>query len=628
MARKLMSSKWPMGVATMYKIPESDVPIGEVLRKLNILLYFVVSIRVTISNMKNIFNPKGFLPIILVLLLAACGSAPVRDSQPRDMGMSLYQQGRYFDAIPHLERRLTAGADAAEILALAVSYRQIGESIRIYPLLNRTELRGLPETQILRAQLALDEGSCSEALQWTQSVDLHEVSYVWQQAHWQVMAACGSGSASGLAAAEALWRMGQGQQQNSDDLVRALLAVDDTTLLQALGEVHEPEWRGWLEAAFIQFGADGESGEQWLLQWSGHPAAAYFLDQSEVLSRQKVAVLLPFSGRFEAVAKSVQKGLLAASLSMNRSTELLFFDTGSDGEAVMEAWYNAQDQAVDFIIGPLDKASISQLATMPESHVPMLLLNQAEMQVPQFTLSPEAEAADVAEKMFADGHRQVLIMAANDSWGERMTLAFAQRFADLGGGVIKNQYFDATQHDYSAQLQQMLGLVESRLRTKKLQSYLKLSVGAQEVVRSDVDAIFLAAQPEFARLMVPQLKFHHAQRVPVYSSSHVFVGFDQKQHNKDLEGVQFPLAPLQLQTGDLLEALPFDIKGLKGVDLKLFALGYDALFLANRLEWMQRFSSGRLNGLSGQLSMDNNGIVRRHLAWAHYTGGEIFAQED
>lgn len=578
--------------------------------------------------MKNILHPKGYLPILLVVLLSACGSAPVRDRQPSDLGMSLYQQGRYFEAIPHLERRLNSGATSANVLALAASYRAIGETVKIYPLLNRPELRGLPERQILRAQLALDEGACQEAMTLIETVDAHEVTYAWQQAHWQVMAACGSESSSGLAAAEALWRMGQGERENNDDLVRALLAVDDTTLLQQLSQTHEPEWRGWLEAAFIQFGADGESGEQWLLQWPGHPAANYFLDQAEVLSRQRVAVLLPFSGRFEAVAKSVQKGLLAASLSMNRPTELLFFDTGSAGEAVIDAWYNAQERGVDFIIGPLDKASINQLSSLPHADVPILLLNQAEMELPQFTLSPEAEAADVAEKMFADGHRQVLIMAANDSWGERMTLAFAQRFADLGGGVIKNQYFDATQHDYSAQLQQMLGLVESRLRAKNLQNHLKLSLGAQEVVRSDVDAIFLAAQPDFARLMVPQLKFHHAQHVPVYSSSHVFVGFDEKQHNKDLEGVQFPLAPLQLQTGDLLETLSFDINALKGVDLKLFALGYDALFLANRLEWMQRFSSGRLNGLSGQLSMDTDGIIRRHLAWAHYTGGEIYAQED
>ncbi|WP_154222383.1 penicillin-binding protein activator [Marinicella rhabdoformis] len=570
-------------------------------------------------------------------LLLACGGNNVRPDGLNEQrkGMALYQAGDYFNAVSWLEQSHNAHPNKTVLLALIDAYGRLGESIKIYPLLNHELLSYSAEKDIITAQLADQDGNCSSVIDLLGALNVSEVTGHWKSEYYNLLSACHARLGNSLLAAKnilALMQLPTDEQNStdnkvSDDLVYELMKVPEMDLIQAISETDDELWRGWLEAAFVEFGADGESGEHWFSQWKNHPASSYFLGSNEVSLRQKVGVLLPMSGRFEHVAKAVQKGMLTAAMSQGGRNELLFFDTGSQGEALASALFSAQEAGVNIILGPLDKQSIAALEALPEPTVPVLLLNQSNSDDYQFTLSPEAEAQDVAEVMYQQGKRQVLILSSNDPWGERITLAFAQRFVDLGGQIISNHYFATDQADYSAQLRQVLGLVGSRLRSKNLQQYLKLPVHSEEVVRADIDAIFLAAQPGFARMMVPQLKFNRAAKVPVYATSHVFVGFDNKQHNKDLEGVYFPVAPLLLQTGDFLETLAFDVSLIQNTDLNLFAFGYDAYQLTSRLTWMSRVNSGKFSGLSGNLSMDFDGKIRRHLPWAYYIGGEVFAAE-
>jgi len=410
-------------------------------------------------------------------------------------------------------------------------------------------------------------------------------------------------------------------------IVENLIQISDKELIFAIGDsTYDDMTRGWLEAAYVNFGADGLSGENWLMQWPNHPAANYFLNMNQVNTQKNVAVLLPFSGRFSGVAKNVQKGILTAAMAdPENQNDLQFYDTGSQGENLSNAWYSAQENGADLIIGPLDKESIAAAEMMPSPTIPVVLLNQSESSLYfQFTLSPEGEAEQAAERMIKEGRKNVLIMAPNDEWGERMSKAFAQRLVDLGGHIVDNNYFQPKQNDYSSQLRQLLGLVESQLRAKNLQGFLKINLESEEVVRSDVDGIFLAARKEFARLMVPQLKFHHAANVPVYSTSHVFDGLINKQHNRDLQGLRFALSPIELQTSELAEVLPFDINHVGG-DKKLFALGFDAYQLISRLEWMSRVNTGMINGLSGKVHLGYDGKFNRGLLWAQYNNGSIVA---
>ena len=579
-------------------------------------------------------NRNKLLGILCVLFLTACGtgSGPNLKSfnnRAKDSGLALYQQQDYFLAIDYLTQAYEQSPNDSEVyVALLDSWLQLGETVRVWQYLNQSAI-STAETMVIEAELQQQQNTCVDAIVKSSEVNKVLLNDDWLKRFWLVTSHCHSQNKEYLSAAKALIQLNQWiddpveKQRIHDLIVQNLIAVNEIELILAIGDTGDELTQGWIEAAYVKFGADGLSGAGWLRQWPNHPASFYFLDLNQTNIKQKVAILLPFSGRFDQVAKAVQKGLLTAALSdQNSNNELIFFDTGSSGENMSTAFYSAQEYPVDMMIGPLDRDSIEALELMPEPTIPVVLLNQSESNYLQFTLSPEGEAETVAEKMIADGVARVLIMAPNDSWGERMTNAFAQKFVDLGGQIQNNSYFQPEQNDYSAQLRQTLGLVESQLRAKNLQQFLKLNLNSEEVVRSDVDAIFLAAKPSFARLMIPQLKFHRAADIPVYSSSHVFDGLNNEQHNKDLEGVKFAISPLEFQSSELFESLPFDLRKIKQ-DRKLFAFGFDAYQLISRLAWMSRVNTGMVDGLTGKVSLDSNGHFRRELLWAQYRNGSI-----
>jgi Putative lipoprotein len=217
-----------------------------------------------------------------------------------------------------------------------------------------------------------------------------------------------------------------------------------------------------------------------------------------------------------------------------------------------------------------------------------------------------------------------LIFAPDGDWGQRMSQAFANEFVALGGRILNNQYFNPSERDYSSVLRQQLGLVESQLRSKNLQSYLKLNLQSEAVVSADIDGIFMPSNPDFARMMVPQLLFNHAGHIPVYATSHIYSGRENQPLNKDLSGVVFAISPIQLPSDHMRETLSFDLHQVTD-NRDLFALGYDALLLVDRLQWMSRVFGGRLQGLSGRLSMGPNQTIHRALQWAIFDNGGVVA---
>lgn len=588
--------------------------------------------------MKSLIKQMLLVSLFVIngVLLVSCGGnsgiRPANDINKRN-GMDLYQQQNYFAATDWLMKAWVKNPGDTEVyVALLDSWQQLGEVTQVWRLLNDSDIQ-TAEVSLIEAEMAQAEQRCDAATVLSGGIEPMMLSTAWQSRYWRLQASCSAALKEYIKATQALVQLqtfvsDEFELQNLNDrIVENLILANDNDLIFAIGDLaYDSVTLGWLEAAYVNFGADGVSGSTWLMQWPDHPAASYFLDLNQVSNQQSVAVLLPFSGRFSAVAKAVQKGMLTAAMADSENqNELVFYDTGSQGESLSSAWYSAQENQADLIIGPLDKDSISAIEQMPAPTVPVVLLNQSATDLYfQFTLSPEGEAEQAAEQMAQEGVKRVLIMAPNEEWGERMTRAFAQRWVDLGGHIVNNAYFQPEQNDYSSQLRQTLGLVESQLRAKNLQSFLKINLTSDEVIRSDVDAIFLAARPDFARLMVPQLKFHHAAELPVYSTSHVFDGLNNEQHNRDLQGLRFCISPIELQSSDLFEVLPFDLDRVGG-NKKLFALGYDAYQLINRLEWMNRVNAGMIDGLTGKVNLGRNGHFNRALLWAQYNNGSIVA---
>ena len=56
---------------------------------------------------------------------------------------------------------------------------------------------------------------------------------------------------------------------------------------------------------------------------------------------------------------------------------------------------------------------------------------------------------------------------------------------------------------------------------------------------------------------------------------------------------------------------------------RLYALGYDAYSLISQLAQMRGYSDYQLNGLTGKLSVNQQGLVIRQLTWTQYKDGQL-----
>lgn len=113
----------------------------------------------------------------------------------------------------------------------------------------------------------------------------------------------------------------------------------------------------------------------------------------------------------------------------------------------MEQLQKAVDKGANFIVGPFLKSSVNSLAQSEQLDVPTLTLNYGQKQINmtenlfQFGLLPEDEAHQIAELAFRQGKLRAAILIPEGQWGERLRIAFQQRFEELGGTVINAQTY-------------------------------------------------------------------------------------------------------------------------------------------------------------------------------------------
>jgi len=398
--------------------------------------------------------------------------------------------------------------------------------------------------------------------------------------------------------------------------------------------------RGWLDLAilFMEFGGDQHGLRTAVTQWSGanrtHPGADFalsLLGPERAPGVRQLALLLPLSSNFGAAARTVYDGFEAAYQrdSDPGRPQLVFYDVG--GEPALAGNYMgvAASGGADVIVGPLGKAAVSALLASRQPPRPTVLLGSTSTDGPappdtyQFDLAPEFEARQVAEFMYAAGHRRVGALYPGDEWGQRIFNAFAAQWRDLGGTLAESRPFDPKADDHTAAIKNLFNLTESETREALLEVASGLSLDFESRRRRDIDALFLAARPDEARLLKPQINFFQGLNLSVYSTSHVYAGIRNAVKDTDLDGIMFPDMPWLLHDTARVRNLKNKMAGTgsSAVSGELFAFGYDAYQLALLAKDPARVGSERLRGLTGELVVDETGYVRRGLEWAEFRDG-------
>ena len=432
-------------------------------------------------------------------------------------------------------------------------------------------------------------------------------------------------------------------ENNRQHLWRGLLTSDPSILRASAELTLDENTRGWLSLSSLAR-STGQQGIGWTngaLRWqsmhAGHPAMTIVeqLDLPDELILdypKKIALLLPLSGRAERAGRAVQNGFMGAYFSslesLDEAQSIRVYDVTAEGGA-SAAYSSAVADGADFVIGPLLKNNVVELASDILVPVPVLTLNYLpdEILAPpglyQFALAPEDEARSAAFRAISDGHSRSVALVPNNDWGRRVLSAFATEYEALGGTLLDYRSYTPSNPDFSNTIEDLMALSGSVQRYRRLRANLGGALQFDPRRRQDAEFIFLAADAATGRLLKSQLKFHYSGDIPAYSTSSIYER--DGRSNSDLNGIMFADAPWQIAPQVWIQQLPelyaeqFPDERRLG---RLHAMGYDAYQLIAALYTSHTGDMLEFDGATGNLFLDGDGRVHRRLAWAQFQGGQ------
>lgn len=426
------------------------------------------------------------------------------------------------------------------------------------------------------------------------------------------------------------------------DRIWALLkAVPDAKLSSAGSEAIGYEAQGWLELAGsvrapeLDIDDQGRVIRRWQNNWPGHPAAQVLPSELRLIAGladsrpETIALALPLKGPLSTAGKAIRNGFLAAYYqddSVDRSkTDIRIID--SSAKPFDELYRELSTEAIDLIVGPLEKEALASLTTMNTLPVPTLGLNYlpADSGIPeglyQFGLSAEDEARQIADRLASEGIDQVLALIPQGQWGDRVEAALLERLNANDAVALDIERF-FPEDNLRAVTADLLGITVSRDRAIQVERTIGLDVEFEPRRRQDAQAIVMVAEPTIARQFKPLFAFYYGGDLPVYSPSIVYEGTPDPARDRDLNDVIFTDIPWVLdEQNELRREASQVLAGTRGQLGRLFAMGADAWQLSKRLPLLRQVDTASISGQTGVLTMTRAGSIHREQLWAQFRNG-------
>ncbi len=599
--------------------------------------------------------------ILLTLLLASCATPPggVSKGEGETEAEYLYNSRQYVEAAAAFREQASNAAGTEQIVLLsraAIAHVRAAQLQQAITLLNSLEINERDKRQtdayrLAQAHIALAERNADEVLSLLEDPLAPDSPDIFKAEYHELRGTAYSMQGDRIAAAEEYMLQGNYLKNEADILqsqknIWQSLSMLSERSLQQLQPARAPDiLSGWMELVRISKKYQLNPAllraavDNWRRRYSDHPVLASILDglrnrkQEDVRLPERIALILPLSGRFANAAEAIRDGLLAAYYTNKKTGNISvrIYDSMGTAEDASDAYEQAVNDGAQFIIGPLGKKAIQTLAEQSELPVPTLALNYINSedtlpaQLYQFGLSPEEEAIQVAERTWLDGHVNAAVLTPIGPWGDRVYHAFKQRWEEIGGKVVEQQAYNASKNDYSAPIQRLLNIDDSKRRYRRLRYILKERIKFTSYRRQDIDFIFIAGYPRQARQIRPQLKFFHASNVPVYATSHIYTGNLNPERDRDMDGIRFGDMPWVLSETTSLRGLRNQIEnqisraGIK--HQRLYAMGVDAFNIIAALNTLKAYPYERYQGETGSLSLDEKQRIHRQLTWVYFRSG-------
>ena len=599
----------------------------------------------------------ALLALCLVLLHACAGAppAPVAAAKPEPSPEQAFAQGNYAQAARLWQQQSVAASEpnasglrvrAADAWALADNVAQAQHSLQR---VDTSQLSGADTARLnlVMADLALrnDQPNEAETLLRQAQTGLPKSSQQrfeqLSKRTQQLLAQPGSQDISHAVAvisASVSYQPEEGLQ-----FLHSLQNISSSELaLRSTNPRGDQTTAGWLDLALVirqnLVHADSvqQNVEAWKGRYPGHFLTAenaldlWLLYRQEFVTPQKVAVLLPMQGPLQAAGEAIRDGIMSAFMDNPGGAELVFLDAGENGERADSAYSEARARGADWIIGPLQKPAIEALLGLAGLATPILALNDLpdnfsglaglEGRVRSISLSQDQETRAVAREVIRAGHHKAIVFAPETEWGERMVQYFRDEFVQENRQIVASTTYLESENDHSPALEHLLEIDQSKARGLQVENALQMKIEFEPVRRDDADVLFLVASSNQGRSIRPQLRFLNAGDIPVYATGRIFTGKPDPAADQDLNGIRFPITPLQLGLNTTKPAA--DFASLRaGAFTSLYALGLDAWNVLPWLDMMKRDPDFRFPGAAGAYRSGSAGELYREPAFAVFIRG-------
>ena len=425
--------------------------------------------------------------------------------------------------------------------------------------------------------------------------------------------------------------------ENHEAIFSTLLQLSEKTLQLQAEQSITSEIRGWLSLAAMtkRFQDDPlrqlNALKKWRQAWPNHSAAVIVPASLQMLSRiveerpENIALILPLKGKLGAIGRAIRDGYIAAHYQLTPDSSLTIYDSSSGD--ILDIIAMATSDGAELIIGPLDREKVTEIA-QTKLKVPVIALNRTlnreiNRNLYQFGLAPEDESRQVAEQVYREGQLKGLIIAPDSEWGDRNVEAFTDSFTGRGGLIVDSARF-TDQRDYSDLIKSLLNVDSSEQRAASLRQITGERFEFTARRRQDIDFVFLLSNATQARGINPTLAFFYAEDIPVYATSHVYIGANSRINAIDMNGIRFCDIPWKLANEDRTRQLIVDTwSGASSQLAPFYALGVDVHRLYPRLQQLKELPEEKIFGLTGILTLNEDNIVNRSLMWAQFRDGKV-----
>lgn len=591
----------------------------------------------------------------IVLLLSGCAAGDRSDSGDDSTTLNAFgpltHDSRWY--LAHIDSAAPENRFALQVLAARrlIADGDNSQANAIQQQLTRevTTPRQQVALRLLNALQLGRQGQSSKALNRIAGIDLRPLDSNTVQFYYRLQSDLLLKTGQKTAAANSLIALdpylnSESAGKNHQQIWLLLQGSDVPTLktyANAANRMKREKAAGWFELALIAKTLPSQTQQyaDWQKRYPEHPAASLFTpaeapvqptiadDHRGVVATtqiQKVAVLLPLSGKLAGPANALKTGLEQANLAAGNKLTFSYYDENS--QSMPELLARAEKEGAQLIIGPLQKNKVEQLVASHVS-VPVLALNQLDGQpaadnLYYFSLSPEAEAAQIAQKIDEDGLKNPLLLLPSNPLGDRTATGFNSYWKSLDHGDAAVAKF-RSRDELLTLLRQKLGGKGGTLQAGQVQSL--ADDPANDPNR--VDAIFMLASAFEAsniKSSVDMMLGDTPVRPTYYLGS--------KSNSSGLKP-DVALALNGMQLGDMpwmLNRMPDEfakataaLPQASGDQLRLYAMGHDAGTLVNQLSELRQNPDRTMNGLTGVIHVTTDGVIIRDLIWTRYSNGQL-----